>query len=156
PPKWENRESAGHLHPTARRRTPPAGHTGPSNGSFPALRTPPSTGPGRYQLSGPSTRPISTEGLQLVSQKPEPILQRMTVQDSPEDFALGPYSARITRAFALLGPSVVHISARNKKGRGGTGSGVLFTPDGYLLTNSHVIAGAETLSASLTDGQTFP
>jgi S1-C subfamily serine protease len=49
----------------------------------------------------------------------------------------------------------VHISARGKKGRGGTGSGVLFTPDGYLLTNSHVIAGAQSLSASLTDGQSF-
>ena len=79
----------------------------------------------------------------------------MTLHHPPEDFDLDPYSQRVTRAFDQVGPSVVHISARGRKGRGGTGSGVLFTPDGYLLTNSHVIAGAQSLSASLTDGQSF-
>ena len=80
----------------------------------------------------------------------------MTLQFSPANFDLDPYSQRVTRAFDLVGPSVVHISARGAKSRSGTGSGVLFTPDGYLLTNSHVIAGAQSLSASLADGQTFP
>ena len=79
----------------------------------------------------------------------------MTLQHSPESFELDPYSERVTQAFETVGPSVVHISARGRGGRGGTGSGVLFTPDGYLLTNSHVIAGATELSASLTDGQSF-
>ena len=79
----------------------------------------------------------------------------MTLHQPTESFDLDPYSQRVTRAFDEVGPSVVHISARGKRGRGGTGSGVLFTPDGYLLTNSHVIAGATELSASLTDGQSF-
>jgi S1-C subfamily serine protease len=82
-------------------------------------------------------------------------IELMTLHHPPEDFDLDPYSARVTRAFDLVGPSVVHISARGKNGRTGTGSGVLFTPDGYLLTNSHVIAGAHSLSASLTGGETF-
>src|ERR1700741_4217373 len=79
----------------------------------------------------------------------------MTLQPFPENFDLDPYSERVTRAFDLVGPSVVHISARSAKGRGGTGSGVLFAPDGYLLTNSHVIAGARKLTGSLTDGRQF-
>jgi S1-C subfamily serine protease len=69
--------------------------------------------------------------------------------------ALDPYSERVAFAFETVGPSVVHITARGAGGRGGTGSGVLFTPDGYLLTNSHVVHGAPHLSASLSDGRSF-
>jgi S1-C subfamily serine protease len=72
---------------------------------------------------------------------------------------LDPYSQRVAHAFETVGPSVVHItahmSAQGASGRAGTGSGVLFTPDGYLLTNSHVVHGARRLTASLTDGQSF-
>jgi len=73
----------------------------------------------------------------------------------PLDEALDPYSARVTHAFEQVGPAVVHISARAKSGRAGAGSGVLFAPDGYLLTNSHVVAGAAQVDASLTDGRRF-
>jgi S1-C subfamily serine protease len=69
--------------------------------------------------------------------------------------ALDPYSATVARAFETVGPVVTHIAATNAKGRTGTGSGVLFAPDGYLLTNSHVVAGATRLKASLTDGREF-
>jgi len=68
---------------------------------------------------------------------------------------LDPYSARVAHAFETVGPAVVHIQARQTSGRGGTGSGVIFAPDGYLITNSHVVAGAARLSASLTDGRQF-
>jgi S1-C subfamily serine protease len=75
---------------------------------------------------------------------------------APEQESLDPYSARVAQVFETVGPAVVHIHAQNPaNGRGGTGSGVLFAPDGYLLTNSHVVAGAAKLSGSLTDGSRY-
>ena len=69
---------------------------------------------------------------------------------------LDPYSAQVVHAFDRVGPAVVHVTAFARDGRpAGQGSGVIFTPDGYVLTNSHVVAKAARLQASLTDGQTF-
>jgi S1-C subfamily serine protease len=78
----------------------------------------------------------------------------MPFDSSPDDDALDPYSARVALAFERVGPAVAHIAAIDPERRfRGTGSGVAFTPDGYLLTNDHVIAGARQLSASLPDGR---
>jgi S1-C subfamily serine protease len=74
--------------------------------------------------------------------------------DYAEPHELDPYSARVAHAFETVGPAVVHIKAEGRRG-GGSGSGVIFAPDGYLITNSHVVAGAQKLSASLTDGRRF-
>jgi len=71
----------------------------------------------------------------------------------PLDETLDPYSARVAHAFDEVGPAVVHILAEGP--RQGTGSGVLYAPDGYLLTNSHVVSGASRISAKLTDGRQF-
>jgi S1-C subfamily serine protease len=69
---------------------------------------------------------------------------------------LDPYSAQVAQAYDRVGPAVVHVTAFRADGRpAGQGSGVIFTPDGYVLTNSHVVAGAAKLRAALTDGQTF-
>ena len=67
---------------------------------------------------------------------------------------LDPYSAQVVNAFERVGPAVVHVIAIGDEGRPkGQGSGVIFTPDGYVLTNAHVVAGAAKLRASFTDGQ---
>jgi len=68
---------------------------------------------------------------------------------------LDPYSAQVAHAFETVGPAVVHISSGQSDGHAGTGSGVLFAPDGYLITNSHVVSGASRLQASLAGGQQF-
>src|SRR5215470_409800 len=71
----------------------------------------------------------------------------------PQGDTLDPYSARVANAFERVGPAVAHIAAIDQEGRSrGIGSGVVFTPDGYLLTNDHVVAGAARLVASMPDG----
>lgn len=65
-----------------------------------------------------------------------------------------PYSDLVSRAFRRIGPAVVGVRAIRKDGRPlGLGSGVVYTPDGYVLTNSHVIRNGARISVSLTDGR---
>ena len=69
---------------------------------------------------------------------------------------LDPYSTQVVNAFERVGPAVVHVLAFGAEGKPkGQGSGVVFTPDGYVLTNAHVVEGASKLRASFTDGQAF-
>ena len=73
---------------------------------------------------------------------------------APPPDELDPYSAQVANAFDRVGPAVVHVIAFGADGKPqGQGSGVIFTPDGYVLTNAHVVGGAARLRASFTDGQ---
>jgi S1-C subfamily serine protease len=47
---------------------------------------------------------------------------------------------------------VAHIEVQHAKAGGGSGSGFAFTPDGLLLTNSHVVANARRIRATFADG----
>ena len=68
---------------------------------------------------------------------------------------LDPYSRLVSQSVERVGPAVAGIEARSASGRvRGTGSGVMYTPDGYLLTNSHVAQRADTALVSLSDGRT--
>jgi S1-C subfamily serine protease len=70
-----------------------------------------------------------------------------------EDTAMDAYSKVIVRVAEELRPAVVHL--RGERGRGGSGSGILFTPDGFLLTNHHVVRGQSRVRIRLTDGREF-
>jgi S1-C subfamily serine protease len=71
-----------------------------------------------------------------------------------EPDVLDPYSELVAQAFDRVSPAVASITAKASNGRSlGVGSGVLYTPDGYLLTNSHVAGTASQLTATLTDGR---
>jgi len=83
---------------------------------------------------------------------------------APTDAALlDAYSAAVAGAVDRVAPTVVHLQAK-RRGRPdataempvGAGSGVVFTPDGFVLTNSHVVAGASSVDATLIDGRTLP
>ena len=66
---------------------------------------------------------------------------------------LDAYSRAVIGAVETVGPAVLHLQVEAAGGRGGAGSGVVFTPDGYVLTNSHVIAGGKRLQATFADGR---
>lgn len=68
-----------------------------------------------------------------------------------DDRLLDAYSAAVVSTVEAVGPAVAKVDA----GRHG-GSGFLFTPDGLVLTNSHVVSGASSLHVSLPDGRSFP
>lgn len=78
--------------------------------------------------------------------------------DPREGALLDAYSRAVVSAIEAVGPTVVSITvAGRSRGRAagprGAGSGVLIAPDGYVLTNSHVVGGAAELEVTLTDGQ---
>src|SRR5215469_15632775 len=80
----------------------------------------------------------------------DPALDPPTAPDAP---LLDAYSRSVTSAVERVGPAVLHLQVESERGRGGAGSGVVFTPDGYVLTNSHVIAGGKKVTASFADGR---
>ena len=73
-----------------------------------------------------------------------------------DDDALDSYSATVMRVAETVTPHVAAIemtgNRRNGRFRVGAGSAVLFTEDGYLLTNSHVVAGTHQGHAAFADG----
>lgn len=64
------------------------------------------------------------------------------------------YSRTVSQVARAARPSVAHITVRRDK-NGGAGSGFVFTPDGFLLTNSHVVHGAKEITASFADGAEY-
>jgi S1-C subfamily serine protease len=109
---------------------------------------------GQPATVGPIDEPRETRGITSV----------------PSDvYLLDAYSRAITGAVEHIRPSVVHIEVHQKvsesggrtrsgepRERQGGGSGFVFTPDGLVLTNSHVVHEAARIVVTLTDGRRIP
>lgn len=66
--------------------------------------------------------------------------------------ALDAYSRTVIGVVDQVGPAVVSVVVEGARGRAGEGSGVLVTPDGYLLTNEHVVRRAGQVRVNFIDG----
>ncbi|MET7475649.1 trypsin-like peptidase domain-containing protein [Streptomyces sp. NPDC005648] len=77
-----------------------------------------------------------------------------------EQAALDSYSRIITAVAAELTPKVASLNVAHRRARGrfvvGTGSAVVFTDDGFLLTNAHVVGHSDAGTAAFADGTTTP
>src|ERR1700710_191469 len=74
-----------------------------------------------------------------------------SVSSTSAEPPLDAYSRIVTSVAERLLPSVASLSVRTSRG-GGAGSGVVLTPDGFLLTSAHVVAGAGGGEAAFGDG----
>jgi serine protease Do len=95
-------------------------------------------------------------GLRIVSDGAARAANGASTERLPDAEAFDAYSRTVSGVAERLTPSVAHLAVmrRTRRGRAeGAGSGVAISPDGYMLTSAHVVAGGNRVTASFSDGR---
>lgn len=80
-------------------------------------------------------------------------------EDNPDRALIDAYSNAVVDVVDRVGPAVVRVDVtedRKRRTRAGSGSGFAISPDGLVITNSHVVQGAASVRLGLTDGAAVP
>lgn len=84
--------------------------------------------------------------------EPSPASEGVRPSETPEADLLDAYSQAVIHVVETVAPAVVGVMGGHGDQQGGQGSGFLLTPDGFVLTNSHVVHGRRRLVATTHDG----
>jgi S1-C subfamily serine protease len=92
----------------------------------------------------------------VFNENPAPLDPQAAVSSPGDDSLLDSYSRTVSAVVNRVAPSVVNIRVEGKNGHGGSGSGFLIAPDGFILTNSHVVHDGAKFDVTLHDTRSFP
>src|SRR5262249_2587237 len=92
---------------------------------------------------------LNSQDIQVSEAVAEPVAAASDAQ------VLDAYSDAVIAVADKVGPAVVRVERGLQNGRGGMGSGGVISPDGLVLTNSHLVDGAKELRLTDTEGRTM-